>query len=60
MKVIKEGKLPTKYSCKCPYCNTEFEFEDNEIKHSFFYPHNYIKCPVCNKQLGRLFWNRKD
>lgn len=63
MKIITKGKIP-KYKFKCRTCNTEFEFDINDIGTKTFeiawfkkYS-NYIKCPICNQEY--TFDNLKD
>lgn len=46
MKIIKRGEIKSKtINKKCSKCNTEFEYEEKDIKQDR--DGKYVNCPVC-------------
>lgn len=63
MKVIKSGKNHVVQRTKCPYCNSELEYDDRDVRHDYTeyqrtgiesssrYKLTQIVCPECLKTI---------
>lgn len=57
IKIIKKGKKPIKtkiiYTIKCPYCDCEFECDNEDFTkvEKAINGKRWIKCPCCDKEL---------
>lgn len=49
MKIINERRLK-----KCPYCNTKFYYDYNDIQTKFILNTPYISCPTCDNDIYQL------
>lgn len=53
---------PTYYSCTCPDCECEFEFDNLDLNWTYDMttsegrPAFYVNCPECNKRLYEWCW----
>lgn len=59
MEVLERGKKASKYTAKCPECESVIAFNDTDIKRPLLMP-DYVKCPVCKCEIRRVFWHRGD
>ena len=48
-KILRQGNTK-KYRAKCPYCDTEFEYQREDIRLTLnsVVKMRYVTCPVCN------------
>lgn len=49
-KILKQGSIK-RWVKRCPYCDTEFEYESGDIMYNQTVHHAVVTCPSCNNEL---------
>ena len=53
-KILKQGNIKRKWVAHCPYCNTEFEYEREDIRYDQMIHATVVLCPECENEIRHL------